>query len=853
MRQHTFHRGYDLQSPSLSDGRIVYQLGADLHLYDIAANRDTTLDITLPSDFDQLREHWVKKPMEFLTAAHLSPTGDRVVLTARGQIFVVPANQGRMVEASRRQGVRYRDAKFFPDGKSLLALSTETGEVELARLPANGVGPSTVLTTDGKVLRWEATPSPDGKWIAHRDKDQQIWLYEVATKKNTRLGVSDMDDFGDVSWAPDSRWLVYRETAQNQFEQLYLYNVSNGKATALSSDRYNSRSPAWSPDGKWLYFLSNRHFASLVGSPWGERQPEPFFDRMTEVYAIALTKGLRFPFQPSDELVPDTTKKVAAPDSGKVPLRTSPPKAPPAADSAKRVSVDLDGIAERLYRVPLPAGNLTNLSTDGERLYYIEWETTEQPKGRLRALSIAPKPDDPATLVEDVRTYELSMDRKKILVRKRDGLFVIAAGSRVDNLAKAGVDLSGWTFSVIPREEYRQMFVEAWRLERDYFYDRGMHGNNWPAILAKYQPLVDRVTDRDELANLLGQMASELSALHTFVAGGDRRSGTDDIAPASLGATLDRDSAGGGYRITHIYRSDPDEPQNRAPIATLDWLAEGDVIEAIDGVPVLSLPDPAVALRNRAGRQVLVRVRPAGGKGAARDGIVTPIGSDDAFNLRLNEWEFTRREAVDRAAAGHIGYLHLRAMGGGDIAQWARDFYPIFNRDGLILDLRHNGGGNIDSWVLEKLLRRAWFYWQSRIGKPVWNMPFAFRGHVVVLTDEWTASDGEAFAEGFRRLGMGKVIGTRTWGGEIWLSFSNTLVDNGIASAAETGVYSPEGTWLIEGHGVDPDIVVDNLPHASFGGKDAQLEAAINYLQNEIRLHPVTVPPAPPYPKKAPH
>jgi len=394
------------------------------------------------------------------------------------------------------------------------------------------------------------------------------------------------------------------------------------------------------------------------------------------------------------------------------------------------------------------------------------------------------------------------------------------------------------------------MFTEAWRLERDYFYDRGMHGLDWPAIRTKYLPLVDRVTDRAELSDILAQMVSELSALHIFVRGGDVRPGTDNVWPASLGATLSRDDKAGGYRVDHIIRTDPDRPERRPPLARpgVD-VAEGDVIEMVNGTAALSAPDMASLLRGQADRQVLLRVKPKAG-GASRDVIVVPISTPLEDDLRYDEWEYTRRLAVEQASGKTIGYVHLRAMGGGNMAEWTREFYPVFNRDGLIVDVRHNSGGNIDSWVLEKLLRKAWFYWQDRVGSPTWNMQFAFRGHMVVLVDERTASDGEAFAEGFRRLGLGKVIGTRTWGGEIWLSSSNVLVDRGIATAAETGVYGPEGQWLIEGHGVDPDIVVDNLPKAAFEGKDAQLEAAIKHLQELIKAKPVPVPKTPPNPIK---
>ncbi|MCC6396198.1 MAG: PDZ domain-containing protein, partial [Bacteroidetes bacterium] len=332
---------------------------------------------------------------------------------------------------------------------------------------------------------------------------------------------------------------------------------------------------------------------------------------------------------------------------------------------------------------------------------------------------------------------------------------------------------------------------------------------------------------------------------------GDVRRSPDKIGIATLGAQLNRDEAAGGYRITHIYESDPDYLEVASPLAKPGiGVAEGDVILAINGSSTLSVPSTEILLRNQAGQQVLLRVRSADGKKES-DVIVTPISLDDETNLRYTEWEYTRRLRVEQAGKGDLGYVHLRAMGGGNYTEWVKNFYPVFDRKGLIIDVRHNRGGNIDSWILEKLLRRAWFYWQGRVGKPTWNMQHAFRGHMVVLCNERTASDGEAFAEGFRRLGLGKVIGTRTWGGEIWLSSSNVLVDRGIATAAETGVFGPEGEWLIEGRGVEPDIVVDNLPHATFSGQDAQLDAAVKHLQQLLKEKPIPDPQAPKYPDKS--
>ncbi|HYL36753.1 MAG TPA: S41 family peptidase [Bryobacteraceae bacterium] len=852
LKQHTHHQGWDIQSPSLSQGRIVYQLGADLHLFDIASGGDKPLSIALPSDFDHLREHWIKTPLEYTTALHIAPDGASLIATSRGRAFVIPVKAGRLVDVTAHKPGRYRDARMMPDGKSLLAISTETGETEFWKLPSNGVGSGEQLTTGAQVLRWDGIPSPDGKWIAHQDKDNQLWLLEVATKMQKRIEVAGYGDdsdpqFGAVRWSPDSRWLTFDRPARNAFSQVMLYSIEAGNLTPLTTDRYNSGDACWSPDGKSIYFLSDRSLKTVVMEPWGPRQPDPFFDRSMKIYQLPLQKGLRSPFAPPDELHPDKPEETAKGTEGSKPAEKP------------RVEVDLDGIAARIEEVPAPPGNYRDLSTTGKRLCWLNRDLTDPAKAALECLDIANKGDKPESLMDGVRAYELSADGKKLLIRKQNDLYVVDASVREaamktpKTLADGHVDLKDWTFSVIPSDEFREEFQDAWRLHRDYFYDKHMHGVNWTSMRDKYSELIGRVRDREELSDLLAQMVGELSALHTFVRGGDIRRGPDQVQTSSLGAVLARDTSAGGYVVKRIYQSDPDRPDKRASLARPGVDAgEGDVILAINGRDLLSATDPGELLRNQAGKEVLLRVRPKG-SGDARDVVVRPVSLQDEADLRYRDWEFTRRQKVEQASSGQIGYVHLRAMGPNDIDQWEEEYYPVFDRQGLIIDVRHNQGGNIDSWILGKLLRKAWMYWQPRVGQPVWNMQAAFRGHLVLLCDQWTASDGEAFAEGFRRLGLGKLIGTRTWGGEIWLSGSNFLADRGVATAAEMGVYGPEGKWLIEGHGVDPDIVVDNLPYATFNGQDAQLDAGIRYLQELIRKEPVTVPPPPPYPDKTYH
>ena len=874
VKQHTHHSGFDVQSASLSNGRIAYQCGADLWLLDLHSNQDAIIPITLVSDFDQLRDHWVKKPLEYLSMAHIAPDGSAAVFTARGEVFTLPAAaSGRIVKVAGNSGVRYRDARYMPDGKTILAISTETGETEFWSYPANGEGRPEQVTHNANVLRWDGVPSPDGHWLAHRNKNQELWLFDLKAKTDKKIAQSMNGDFDSLTWSPDSQWLAFEENADNTFTQIKVLNVNTGAMQALTSDRYNSGNPTWSSDGKWLYFLSDRMLTTVIHSPWGPRQPDPYFDHSMKVYELALTAGLRSPFAPVDELHPEQPAK---PDEAK-PDKGSNDKTKKEADDKKvaeekkageekkkeeekkpipPVNIDFADIASRLNEIPVPPGNYSALQATDKRLCWLDRTDGTQPKRNLQCVDIANKGDAPETVWADVKAYEISSNRKKMLVWKGEDFYILdgeakaATVADAKTLAKAKIEMARWEILTNPRAEFHEMFLDAWRLERDYFYDRNMHGLDWPAIRDRYLPLVDRVSDRNELNDVIAQMVSELSALHIFVFGGDARKPADQIDLASLGAVLRRDEKAGGYVVEHIYAHDPDLPNLAPPFARLDSLVhEGEVIVSLDGQDVLNVPDERELLRGKAGRKVMLRVKNS--KGDIRDVLVTPVTDEADRNLRYDEWEYTRRLKVDAGSQGHIGYVHLRAMGADDIEQWVRDFYPVFDRQGLIIDVRHNGGGNIDSWILGKLLRKAWFYWQPRIGNPYWNMQYAFRGHVVVLCDEHTGSDGEAFTEGIRRLDIGKIIGTRTWGGEIWLSASNILADQGIATAAEFGVYGPEGKWLIEGHGVDPDIVVDNLPHATFNGSDAQLDAAVKYLAEEIQKDPRPVPKAPAYPIKS--
>ncbi len=868
-RQHTFHKGWDIISASHDKHSIVYQLGADVWRYDLDSDKDAKVAITLASDFDQLREKWVSDPMQYLTAAHIHPQGESVVLTARGRVFVAPAKPGRLVQATRKQGIRYRDAVFMPNGIQLLALSDESSEVEFWTLSASGLAKPEQMTNDGQILRFTGIPSPDGVHVAFTDKNDDLWVLHPKNKMQTKIS-SNREGVTGIAWSPDSRWIAYSMTAANSYSQIHLFNVENDTRAVLTSDRVNSSSPAWDPKGEWLYFLSDRHLVSTVETPWGPRQPEPNFVNTMRIYQIALRKDLRSPFQAENELTSakaslsktkgvkkdepaeESDKKVTSQQTESMDKSDAKPK-PDEKRSVKPLEIDLDGIQRRLYPVPSTSGNYSNLAVSKDAIYFASQSSDSRsessigpPTGNLMAIPVKNKDNEAKQIADGILDFELSADGQKLLIRKRTELFVVPAGPSTRNLTEGRLDLRGWSFSMDVSEDFRQMFVDAWRLQRDYFYDANMHGIDWKAMLQKYLPLVDRVTTRGELSDLIGQLMGELSALHVSVVGGESRRGTEQILLATLGARLERAENEGGYRVDYIYRTDPEYPEQLSALAKFGVdVKEGDIITAINGEEVLASPHINALLRNQSGRQVLLTVlRP--GNSEPHQVIVEPQSFESS--LRYDDWEYTRRLRVEDLGNGKLGYVHLRAMGSSDLSDWYREFYPVFRREGLIIDVRHNRGGNIDSIILEKLLRRAWAFWAPRAGDPYWNMQYGFRGHMVVLCDEFTASDGELFAEGFRRLGLGKIIGTRTWGGEIWLSPNNLLTDRGHARAPQFGVYGPEGKWLIEGHGVDPDIVVDNLPHATFNGQDAQLQTAIDYLLDKIRKEPVTVPPPPRHP-----
>jgi tricorn protease len=821
LKQHTFHTEFDVRSARLDDGKIVYQHAADLWLLDIATGNSTKINIRLASDLEQLREKWVEDISGYTTSVNPDTNGEKVVVTARGRVFVVSVKPGRTIAFTAKKGVRYRNAAFSHDGKNIVALSDESGDFQFTQFAADGSGKPRPLTDNEKLLRYEGITSPDGEWMAYRDLGANMLILNIATGVSKKIS-TNQEGIEGFSWSPDSKWLAFTQKASNRMKQIKVYNLADTSIFDLTSDKTHCHHPQWSPDGKFIYFITDRGKEAIPNPP--------HLSVRQVIYHVALKKGTKSPFKEKDEL-----DIIEQKDNSK------------ASTGALVVDIDKENIQSRARAVPVPPGNYWNLEVTEKALYVMSSDLSLDAKTSLKMVAITNEKANLKDVATEVNGFKISRNGQKMLIHKEGSYYMIDTGTGSVSLDEGKIDLSGCKFSLSPNEDWKQMYREAWRMERDNFYDKNMHGVDWDAMYSKYLPLLDRLTTRNELNDVIQQLIGELSALHTGVYGGDTRSDNKQIDVASLGAITSRDERNGGFRIDYIFKSDPDYPDGISPLDDpyLD-IRVGDVITKVNNTDAIAALDMGELLRNQANIQIRLTLK----RGSdIRDVIVKPMGSD--YWLRYNDWQYGNRLKVEKETENQIGYLHMNAMGDWDLERFYKQFYPIYNRKGLIIDVRNNGGGYVEAMVIEKLLRKAWMYWKGRNGEPYPNMHYAFTGHLVVLVNGQTGSNGETFPEGIRRLGLGTTVGTRTWGGQIWIGGGNNFTDNGAPTVPIIGEYGLDGTWLIEGHGHIPDIELDNPPFETFNGKDAQLDAAIKLLQKKIAEDPRNVPAVPAYPDKS--
>jgi tricorn protease len=858
VRRLTRFDDYDVRWPSLGDGKIVYQHKMDLWVYDLASGRNEQVTVQLPSDRLQVRERFVD-PNPTLGAWSLSKDGERIALETRGDVFVARTRRkGLIRRITQSSAVRTKLPAFSPDGKSIAAWTEVNGEEQLLLYAADNGAPPRAVGSVPPAWHFGPAWSPDGKAIAWGDEKHELHVTDVASGASAVVDRSEWE-IRRYAWSPDGRYLAYVVDQLNLFSQVKIWDGQTKKTYAATDPAFNCSSPAWDPEGRYLYFLSERAI-----NPFLDLFEARFIvDQATLPFVVALQADGTLPFAPRGDVDPPKPEEKKEEKTADARARDGKDAKPAAGteDKVEPIRIDFEGLAARVVQVPVAPGDYSDLQAVAGKLHWLRdtnrgmlppGDDSDDPGADLVTYDL--EKEKLATLASGVRGYGVSLDGKVLVFRTKDGFTRVEAGAseapKDDAAKEAKVDLSGWSLSVVPRDEWTQMLHEAWRLQRDFFYDPKMHGVDWDGVWRQYGPLADRISSRDDLADLLGEMFGELNVGHAYHGGGDLRRGKP-VGAGLLAADLDYDAASGFWQIRKIYRGDYPDPRTSSPLARPDLRVKpGQWLVAIDGRPLVKGEDYLQRLANRAGQEVELSIADAPKPEPARRVVVKAVADDTP--IRYATWIRETREYVERRSNGQIGYIHLYDMGGRGLSQFARDFPPQWNKRGLIMDDRWNHGGNVAPMLLAHLDRKILAVGGLRNGGQVDTTPsHAFHGHMATLINRQGGSDCETFALGFKNFGLGPVIGTRTWGGWVGIRGDKRLRDGGRITEPEFGGWDPKGqAWIIEGHGVDPDVTLDLGPDGFLGGRDVQLDYAIDHLLKEIAKDPRDLPPAPPIPPR---
>lgn len=846
-RQLTQFKEFDVKFPSLGPGAIAFELGGRIHLYDLASGRVAPVPIEVPSDKILARPRFIPVN-ESIEDFSLSPDGKRALFIARGEIFTVPAEHGEPRNLSGTSGARERTPAWSPDGRLVAYVSDESGEEEIWIRPQDGKGAATRLTTDGNGRRFAPVWSPDSKRLVFSDLRNRLFWLDVATRKVTLVDTSRVWEIRDYAWSPDGRWIAYAKPSDQNipFSTINLYDTGTGRITPVTDDMTDSDSPVFDPDGKYLYFLSRRDWnATLAGY-----ESNFVYARRTRPYAVTLRADLESPFGPQSDETEIEGEKGAKGEEGEASSKDGEDekgggkekgKAKGKKKPAGPTKIDLDGIAGRVAGFPVEPGEYGGLRAVSGKVLWLSRPTrtlTGKPPGKpsLRIYDLEKREEK--EVFAPVENYEVAARGEKLILLT-DGKYAIvdvAAEQKADKT----LDLSHMEMLLDPPAEWRQIFNEAWRLERDYFYAENMHGVDWPAMRERYGALLPHVAHRVDLTYLIGEMVGELGVGHSYVGGGDQPK-PEPVRIGLLGAELEADEASGRYRIARILEGQNWDKGRRSPLTEPGLnVKPGDYVLAIGGQPLRAPTDPGSLLWNRAGKQTTLVVNSRPTEAGSREITVVPIEFDSG--LRYWDWVEGNRRAVEAATDGRCGYIHIPNMGGDGLNEFAKTFYPQVRNEALIVDVRWNGGGFVSEMIIERLRRVVDGMGKPRHGGEYTYPDAAHHGPKVCLLNQWSASDGDIFPYHFRNYGLGKLVGKRSWGGVIGIRGGNNLVDGGFVTMPEFGHYSVDGKWVIENRGVDPDIEVENLPGDVMAGKDAQLERAIAMMNEELSKRSYLLP-----------
>jgi tricorn protease len=860
-KRHTNFVDWDARWPAMGrDGRIAFTLGADIEVFNSADSSVRKVNVDLPSDVALTRERY-PEPGRTVTWFDLSPKGDRIAIVTRGEIFTIPVKDGPTMPVTHGSGARENWAGFSPDGKNLAYVTDASKEEEIRTTDSWGRGgPKVVKPAGASGYHYAPLWSPDGKLIAYADQTQTLYVIPAAGGAPKVADHSDQAPIRDYVWSPDGRWLAYSKNARTDYSTVCIYDTRDGKIHPVTGEFTNDYSPAWDPQGRYLYFLSSRATNPVQDSNDANvieaKNAQPFMVLLRKDVAnpFAATKGL-----PEEDKKGDTVKDEKANNDSKKDGDAKVDEKKPDGKDAKKddkadkppepVEIDFDGLADRYLELPnVERGRYFNMGATAKFVYFLSGPikgmqeqpalfAEAEPDATMFSYDLDKKKAKPFT--EGVSGYAIARKGEKIAVMKKRGdIFVFEAGAAAGDAGDAKVSLSGVVVELDPREEWAQIYWEAWRQERDFYWDAGMAGLDWKTIGDHYATLLPRVATRSDLGDLIGELIAELNTSHTYVFGGDPGVKTAHVSTGLLGADVARE--GDAYKVLRIYRGDPadnvrsplDEPGVR--------VAEGSYILSVNHRPFAKGRPFFAAFEELADKDVVLTVNSKPSPDGARDVVVRPADNDR--DVRYADWVRRNREFVAAKTGGKMGYLHLTNMQADGMTEFNTWYYPQLSKAGMVIDVRWNGGGFVSEIILERLRRKVDSFGRARGGNLTTYPYRTLNGPFVVVTNQFAGSDGDIFPAAVQIEKLAPVIGMRSWGGVVGIYGIRPLVDMGLLTQPEGAWNEPKKGWTIENHGVDPDIVVENLPQELAKGTDAQLDRAIAEVMKLVAQHPPVQP-----------
>ena len=805
IEQVTDHSKYDVMWPSGQNGQMVYENGGYIYKLDLSDN--TKEKVTVDIHFDNPNTlPYYKNVKEDIHSFAISPAGKRALFDARGDIFSVPAEKGRIENLTKSQGVREIYPAWSPDDKWVAYSSDVSGEYELYLKQTKDNAKPVQLTENSSAWKYQPVWSPNSKYLVYSDRTLNLKVLNVDTKEEEVITNANTSEIRHYRFSPDSEWITYTKNSENNQSAVWVYNVKNDAKHKLSSDKFNDMSPVFSKDGNYIFFLSNRNF----NLEFSDFEFSYLYNDATRIYAMALNKEAPALFK----------ENIGANKNGEE-------------DEDQKnkdevtVSIDPEGITNRVMAFPLNTGEYRNLIPIEGSLLYIT-------KDGLHEYNIEKEKDQ--VILSDASQAKLSAEGNQILYKagKKYGIVDVAPNQKAGD---GELNLEKMEMKIQPRKEWNQIFTDGWRIFRDYFYVENMHGVDWKAIHDKYAELLPHVSHRADLDYLLSEMVAESNAGHSYVNYGDFER-VDRVDNGLLGARLKAEPASGRFIISKIFEGENWNSKRRSPLTVQGVdVNEGDYLISINGEEVTTGENPYKYLENEAEELVDITVNNEPTKKGARTYTIKPLKSE--LSLLYLDWVQSRREKVEKMSNGKIGYIHVPNTSVAGNRELFKGMYAYHDKEALIIDDRYNGGGFIPDVMTDLLDRETLAYWHRRGLDPMKTPAVAHDGPKAMLINHYSSSGGDAFPYFFRKKGLGKIIGTRTWGGLVGISGNASLVDGGYIAVPRFGIYNEEGEWIIEGEGVHPDIKVVDKPHLVTKGQDPSLEKAVEVLLKQLEENPV--------------